>query len=132
MERNAITDYRVAKTGLKYSRKILVDWYSYVPPVSSNGYNNFHRVFCELFNGPCPEGMHCMHLDSDKTNNAASNLKWGTPSENILEMKKRTSSPEKEAMTRTKMWETRRLNPSMSKAAIYMRERRTKNLLHGN
>lgn len=41
-----------------------------------------HRLICEAFNGPCPDGMQCRHLDGDKTNNAASNLAWGTKAEN--------------------------------------------------
>lgn len=41
-----------------------------------------HRTVCELFNGPPSFGQQCRHLDGDNTNNAASNLKWGTPSEN--------------------------------------------------
>lgn len=35
------------------------------------------------FVGPCPSGMQCRHLDGDKKNNHLSNLKWGTPKENI-------------------------------------------------
>lgn len=42
-----------------------------------------HRVVCDLFNGPQPEWSQCCrHLDGDKTNNAASNLAWGTDKEN--------------------------------------------------
>jgi HNH endonuclease len=41
-----------------------------------------HRGVCELFNGPCPDGMECRHLDGNKLNNRATNLAWGTPSEN--------------------------------------------------
>jgi hypothetical protein len=42
-----------------------------------------HRAVCELFNGPGAEGLHCRHLDCDKFNNAAANLAWGTPQENV-------------------------------------------------
>lgn len=41
-----------------------------------------HRAVCELFNGTPPAGYQCRHLDGNHTNNAASNLKWGTPTEN--------------------------------------------------
>ena len=41
-----------------------------------------HRVVCDLFNGPQSKGTQCRHLDGDKTNNAASNLAWGTAKEN--------------------------------------------------
>jgi hypothetical protein len=41
-----------------------------------------HRGVCELFHGPCPDGMECRHLDGDHTNNRASNLAWGTTQQN--------------------------------------------------
>ncbi len=41
-----------------------------------------HRLVCEAFHGPPPEGMECGHLDSVKSNNRASNLAWITRSEN--------------------------------------------------
>lgn len=42
-----------------------------------------HRLVAETFHGPCPNGMECAHLDGDKYNCAASNLKWATRLENI-------------------------------------------------
>lgn len=41
-----------------------------------------HRTVCELFNGPCPDGHQCRHLDGNIKNNHADNLAWGTPKEN--------------------------------------------------
>lgn len=41
-----------------------------------------HRTVCELFNGPALPGQECRHLDGNNQNNDASNLKWGTASEN--------------------------------------------------
>jgi hypothetical protein len=41
-----------------------------------------HRSVCELFNGLPMPGQQCRHLDGKRINNAASNLKWGTASEN--------------------------------------------------
>lgn len=41
-----------------------------------------HRLICEAFHGPCPDGMECRHLDGDRTNNSADNLAWGTKQEN--------------------------------------------------
>ena len=41
-----------------------------------------HRTICELFNGSPEDGQQCRHLDGNRKNNSASNLKWGTPSEN--------------------------------------------------
>ena len=41
-----------------------------------------HRAVCELFNGPPLPGQQCRHLDGNRKNNDAQNLKWGTASEN--------------------------------------------------
>lgn len=41
-----------------------------------------HRGVCELFNGKCPAGMECRHLNGDMNDNRAENLAWGTPTEN--------------------------------------------------
>jgi hypothetical protein len=41
-----------------------------------------HRAVCELFNGPCPPGMECRHLNGCMTDNRAENLAWGTAAEN--------------------------------------------------
>lgn len=43
-----------------------------------------HRLVCEAFNGPPPEGKDvCMHIDEDYSNNKPSNLSWGTQKENL-------------------------------------------------
>lgn len=41
-----------------------------------------HRVVADAFLGPLPEGLHRAHCDGDKTNNAVSNIRYVTPSEN--------------------------------------------------
>lgn len=41
-----------------------------------------HRLVLEAFIGPCPPGMQACHWDDDPSNNALSNLRWGTPSDN--------------------------------------------------
>lgn len=41
-----------------------------------------HRLVCEAFNGPCPAGSECAHLNGDRACNLASNLAWVTPSAN--------------------------------------------------
>jgi hypothetical protein len=45
-----------------------------------------HRLICEAFNGPCPSGMECRHLNGDKTDNRANNLCWGTRGDNVADM----------------------------------------------
>ena len=42
-----------------------------------------HRLVLETFVGPCPPGMQACHWDDVPTNNALSNLRWDTPSENM-------------------------------------------------
>lgn len=41
-----------------------------------------HRLVCEAFHGPRPEGAVTRHLDGDCFNNTPDNVVWGTPSEN--------------------------------------------------
>jgi hypothetical protein len=41
-----------------------------------------HRLVCEAFHGPCPEGRECAHLDGNNSNNRPENLAWVTRSEN--------------------------------------------------
>jgi len=52
-----------------------------------------HRLICEAHHGPCPDGMECRHIDGDKKNNAASNLTWGTKSENESDKKSHGTTP---------------------------------------
>ena len=43
-----------------------------------------HRMVCEAFHGPPPEGKPIViHIDEDATNNRPENLKWGTQKENL-------------------------------------------------
>lgn len=44
-----------------------------------------HVLVCEAFHGPRPEGMQVRHLNGDHTDNRASNLQWGTATENALD-----------------------------------------------
>lgn len=42
-----------------------------------------HVLVLEAFVGPRPKGMLSLHGDGNKRNNILSNLRWGTPKENI-------------------------------------------------
>jgi len=44
-----------------------------------------HRLVAAAFHGPRPDGQHIRHLDGNHLNNEASNLTYGTPSQNILD-----------------------------------------------
>src|SRR5580704_3863138 len=53
--------------------------------LTSNGkrrHRRVHQLVMLAFVGPYPPGMETRHLDGDRANNALSNLKYGTPSEN--------------------------------------------------
>lgn len=45
-----------------------------------------HKVVCEAFHGAKPEGLQARHLNGNRDDNSASNLKWGTPKENGKDM----------------------------------------------
>lgn len=48
------------------------------------GNMKIHRLVCEAFHGPAPDGMDVViHIDEDAKNNNATNLKWGTQKENL-------------------------------------------------
>lgn len=43
-----------------------------------------HRLICEAFHGPAPDGMDVViHLNEDALDNRPENLKWGTQKENL-------------------------------------------------
>lgn len=41
-----------------------------------------HRLVCEAYHGPCPDGRQCRHLDGVRDNNKPGNLQWATKAEN--------------------------------------------------
>jgi hypothetical protein len=42
-----------------------------------------HRLVARAFLGECPIGLHVLHCDGDKANNHYTNLRYGTPAENV-------------------------------------------------
>lgn len=54
---------------------------------------DLHVAIALAFFGPRPEGMEVRHLDGNPKNNAISNLKYGTRSENIGDAKKHGTFP---------------------------------------
>ena len=44
---------------------------------------SLHKLVAKFFIGECPEGFEINHKDGDRLNNAASNLEYVTPSQNM-------------------------------------------------
>jgi hypothetical protein len=42
-----------------------------------------HKLVARAFKGECPIGLHVLHGDGDKMNNHFTNLRYGTPAENV-------------------------------------------------
>jgi hypothetical protein len=73
-----------------------------------------HRLVCEAFHGPCPDGQETRHRDGDRLNNSATNLEWGTRSENMRDKERHGTAPKGERhgcakLTETDVREMRRL-----------------------
>jgi len=45
-----------------------------------------HVLVCEAFHGPRPVGQEVRHLNGNKRDNRAENLRWGTRDENVADM----------------------------------------------
>lgn len=85
-------------TGWKMRRlKLCRDGYWRVDLTDATGavkYCAVHRLVLEAFVGPCPEGMEGCHDPSpDKSNNALSNLKWGTKRDNAADRIRHGNQP---------------------------------------
>ena len=63
-----------------------------------------HRLVCEAFHGPAPDGKpHVLHGDGDPSNNTVANLRWGTHEENIREAARHGSIKSGETHPRVKL-----------------------------
>lgn len=63
-----------------------------------------HRLICEAFNGPPPDGTECCrHLNDVKTDNNPKNLSWGTRKDNIDDAYKNNRIPHGENHVGTKL-----------------------------
>lgn len=81
-----------------------------------------HRLVCAAFNGPCPDGYQCDHLNHKRDDNRACNLRWITPDAN----RARRQCPKGEKSPRAKLTAIevkgiRDLLPSHSNIAIGQR-----------
>lgn len=57
-------------------------------------YRPVHQLILETFVGPRPDGMVACHNDGDHLNNDISNLRWDTPSSNMLDMVQHGTDPQ--------------------------------------
>lgn len=80
---------RITTSGRKWRGKILTpstrrDGYLSVSTWTDGKQKTYlvHRAVLLAFRGPCPAGHEGLHRDGDRSNNALSNLAWGTHSEN--------------------------------------------------
>ena len=88
-----IYSYAKSAKGRQISGHALASGYMAVGIYDDNGVSHtklIHRIVCSAFHGdpPTPEHTDVRHLDGNKKNNCASNLAWGTRSENMLDVVK--------------------------------------------
>lgn len=62
-----------------------------------------HRLVCEAFHGPAPEGHEAAHNDGVRTNCHKSNLRWATPAENAADRDRHGNTRRGEAHHRAKL-----------------------------
>jgi len=67
---------------------------------------SIHRLILETFVSPCPVGMLTRHRDGNRLNNNLSNLLWGTPRANRLDMVEHGTLPVGSRHGRAKLTES--------------------------
>lgn len=106
--------YRVGKDGSLWTRyclgkggRIGLEWRRLNPGLDGDGYRRatltgragkqsprkVAPLVCAAFHGPRPQGKECRHLDGVRTNDAATNLCWGTPLENQADRRRHGRAP---------------------------------------
>jgi len=73
---------RILKPGRGARGHLYVNFWQHSTPVTKY----VHRLVLETFVGPAPEGTEGCHRNGDPSDNAVSNLEWGTHSENMRDM----------------------------------------------
>lgn len=64
-----------------------------------------HRVVCTVFHGAGPKGHEVAHCDGSRTNNAASNLRWASRTENVRDKALHGTQPQGEEIHNSKLTE---------------------------
>lgn len=85
---------RIVRNGVEGTRPVLARILR--PAMQNNGYvavyvgfrcvQHVHRLVMSAFVGPCPAGKEVLHGDGSRTNNWLSNLRYGTRSENAIDV----------------------------------------------
>lgn len=69
-------------------------WATYLTPRSGPRVRKFaHVLVLEAFKESRPDGMHACHNDGDTNNNTVENLRWDTPSGNMLDRVRHGTHP---------------------------------------
>lgn len=73
--RKSIRRARLLKPTANWNKYLLVG-------LKTEGSYALHRLIALTFHGPCPPALECAHLNGDRQDNRACNLKWVTRKEN--------------------------------------------------
>jgi len=112
---NLLKEPRVRKTQIQKNgyERCYINWQSKSGAVYANVW--IHQAVCRAFHGPRPSGLYeVAHIDGDKLNNKAENLRWATKKENEADKKIHGT-----AMIRDKNHQTK-IDSRMQKAISYL------------
>lgn len=92
--KDMVVGARGGKTAIRKGRKLalVAKNNGYLSVTLTDGANRpqvaVHRLVARTFIGECPMGLHVLHTDGNKFNNHFSNLRYGTPAENVRDTAK--------------------------------------------
>jgi len=87
--KDMVVGAKCGKTAVRKGRplKLVLKNNGYLAVTLTNGVASLqvsvHRLVARAFIGECPLGLHVLHNDGNKGNNHYSNLRYGTPAENV-------------------------------------------------
>jgi hypothetical protein len=90
-----------------------------------------HELVAAAFIGPKPAGLQICHNDGDSFNNCADNLRYGTPSENMLDSvghgthvaARKTHCPQGHPYDEANTWRAKTRNQRLCRACSRIRQR---------
>lgn len=77
---------RILKPALLKMGYLVVTLYPPGGGVKNSRTEYVHRLVLEAFVGPCPDNMEALHENDVKVDNRVENLRWGTSSENKMDI----------------------------------------------